>query len=273
MKMGSSMDVFPWWFFQCDSVAWLKHSSFLSLRFRGNVRGSSHTKAEKTEKMDVYLPEIRTYPKWCPKIFWSRKDMSAKASCFWWIFLWSPFFCSLNFGGVDGVIICFFSLMDSMGLNLCCERFIGVHRLQPVGFGSHFRWLGRVFQPIFICFFKNPKANHRETGCMKTYLKTLSEIMGSLSTNKPTDAYSSLASSLVNAGFLVAINRMVCVLFFWLQKFCFLGLGWTSGNDSVPTHPTCRSQWGVPKSRCGVFVDFLRWKMCGCFFFHLEKKR
>ena len=156
--------------------------------------------------------------------------------------------------------------------NLCCERFIGAHRLQPVGFGSHFRWLGRVFQPIFICFFKNPKANHQETGCMKTDLKTLSEIMGSLSTNKPTDAYSSLPSSLVNAGFVVAINRMVCVLFFWLQKFCFLGLGWTSGNDSVPTHPTCRSQWGVPKSRCGVFVDFLRWKMCGCFFFHLEKK-
>lgn len=65
----------------------------------------------------------------------------------------------------------------------CCERFIGAHRLQPVGFGSHFRWLGRVFQPMFMWFFKNPKANHRETGCMKTYLKTLSEIMGSLSTN------------------------------------------------------------------------------------------
>ena len=39
--------------------------------------------------------------------------MSAKASCFGDIFVIS-FFCSLNFGGVDGVIICFFSLMDSM---------------------------------------------------------------------------------------------------------------------------------------------------------------
>jgi len=73
------------------------------------------------------------------KYFEAGKTCLQKHHVFGGYFCDLLFFCSLNFGGVDGVIICFFSLMDSMGLNLCCERFIGVHRLQPVGFGSHFR--------------------------------------------------------------------------------------------------------------------------------------
>lgn len=200
--------------------------------------------------------------------------MSAKASCFWWIFLWSPIFLFFEFRWCRWCHHLFFFIDGLHGFKPLLWK---IHRRSSTSAGRirltfSVTWSG--FSTDFhMVFSKILRPTTKKPDVWKHYLKTLSEIMGSLSTNKPTDAYSSLASSLVNAGCLVAINRMVCVLFFWLQKFCFLGLGWTSGNDSVPTHPTCRSQWEVPKKAVVVFLlIFYGGKCAVVFFLPLEKK-
>ena len=137
-------------------VSWRVASFF---RPRGNVRGFAHTKAEKTEKMDVQCLKLEHTQNDARHILKPERHF-CKSIMFLVDIFWISHFFLKKIGGVDGVIICFFHWWTPW-TNLCCERFIGAHRLHPTGFGSHFRWLGRVIQPIFIWFFKTPKANHR----------------------------------------------------------------------------------------------------------------